>query len=143
MKKDIKTVVWVSVLMLVIFLLVKSCNDNYGEEYIGIYQLDIERSELGSYIADSNTLRQFTLTIDKNRLYSYSSDQPFIYKQSGSWVSGSYDAGRYCYLLHSTNVSQWYDEVYRPDDSSICIVKPRPKNDSTQVSELYFVRVLK
>ena len=110
--------------------------------YIGVYQVDLDKSIVGEYIKDSSNFENFTLTISPDESFSFSMDLPFIRKQKGNWKIRSIDGIDFLYLVYGKGpYGSIEDEVNLTIEKDIFIINTRPKIDTVNVQKLFFKRI--
>jgi hypothetical protein len=113
-----------------------------ASSYIGVFQIDLGKSELGVYEKDTTTFKTLNLTISSDGSFVFSIDVPFIRSQKGKWKIKSIDGIDFLYLVYGKgSYSEIEDEVNLTLEKSIFVRNTRPKVDSQNVQKLFFNRI--
>jgi hypothetical protein len=71
--------------------------------YIGVFKLDLEKSNLGHYQSDSSIYENLTLELKENDSFYFSKNAPFIRKIKGEWTMKPIDNLFISYLLYDSS----------------------------------------
>ena len=124
-----------------------SCNSinsskKIASTYIGLYQVDLNKSTISDYQKDTMSFRDLTLAINADGSFSFSIDLPFIRKSKGKWKIKSIDGIDFLYLVYGEgSYGMIEDEVNLTVDKNIFITGTRPKIDKQSVEKLFFKRI--
>lgn len=122
-----------------------SCTTTSSPQYVGVYQIDLVESKLGTY-AMIDSIRDLKLFIRKDSTFYFSKDVPFVFQQSGVWKMHHFEAIDHppkdeCYLYYGEDNRE---DVLMPKDDGVVeffINTPLSKENQTQVELLHFKRI--
>ena len=110
--------------------------------YIGVYQVDLNKSVISGYQKDTMNFRNLTLAINTDGSFTFSIDLPFIRNSKGRWKIKSIDGIDFLYLVYGEgSYGVIEDEVNLTVDKNIFITNTRPKIDKQSVEKLFFNRI--
>lgn len=108
------------------------------KEHVGIYTIDIKKTNLGEYAIDSNIYKQLTLEFKKDYTYNFNFEVPFIECSKGNWKIGGTSLYEWNYmycLLEDTDFCQVYQCCY---ENRITMNSVTPKNGEKSVLKIIF-----
>ena len=120
------------------------------KQQIGTYTLDIKRTNLDIYSADSTIYKELRITFNADSTFQMNTQVPFMYDSCGSWITGDnspYSSSNELYyktfkypiyrgkLLGEQFVCHWTQT-----DTSFLINSGTPKKGEKNIPKIYFVK---
>lgn len=130
------------VIIVLLALLTLSCSDNRRiEDQVGTYIIDLERTNLGSYILDKEKYSKLTITFKEDLTFNCNMEVPFIFSKSGKWEIGTYDEYELNYLIYEG--CDFKDQFYQCclDDSTFLMNSITPRQGYRPVNKIYFKKI--
>jgi hypothetical protein len=120
-----------------------SCNeyDTGKSAYIGVFEVDINRSSLESYSSNVTKYSSLTLAINQDETFAFNSEVPFIKASKGRWKIKTIDGIDFLYLVYGNGpYGIIEDEVNLTSEGDIYINNTRPQSGQPNVKTLFFTR---
>ena len=120
---------------------------------IGVYSLDLKRTDLKEYRSDSIKLKNLRITFNKDSTFTINMSVPFIFEEHGKWVADGGDFESWNWLSYDSWLKkerleigngQQFTEVYLENKDSIFYINgATPKENNKFIQEIYFKKILK
>lgn len=122
--------------LIIIFGCLKFLNNR--ELMVGVYMLNLSKTDLGRYSKDSVIYKNLSLELYKDGSFKFNMDVPFIYDSSGIWIKGNKNPEDWNYLKYQKNklISTQFD--YEGDE--LYLNSTTPKKGNQFIQEIYFRR---
>lgn len=124
----------------------RQAQNEHFHKQIGVYKLDVHKTDLGSYKKDSSIYKELILTFKEDATFSFNMKVPFIYDSIGNWVaSGSsldewnnlyYKSWDYAKSKLGEQFTQCCDV-----DTTFYINSATPQRGEENIQEIYFKKL--
>lgn len=135
--------------ILVICLLI-GCADRNSENAIfnaqlGIYVLDMHKTQLGDYLKDSSLYKRLHISFRKDSTFTMNMKVPFIYDSIGDWEAGDGSAYSYNQLFYKSFIypknatgDHFYPPYIENSDTIFLLYTPTPQDGAESIKQIYF-----
>ena len=142
------TLLWL-IVAYVIFWIVGNqifVNDK-AKRYVGVFVLDLERTNLGIYSDSIDLYRDLTIELKQNKRFKLNKSVPFIADTTGKWKVGRPSKLNYIYYDNWKNeykkgiTGDWF---WLEDGNILCIQSITPRADQLRKSDVrvvYFKKI--
>lgn len=146
-----------NIFLLITCLLVLSCSKNKARiknfnNTVGVYNLDLKRTKLGVYEKDSLSLKELQITFYRDSTFKLNMAVPFIFEESGKWISDGGDFESWNWLSYKTWLKEepirigkgnQFTLIYNDKNDSIFYINgATPKHNMSFIQEIYFKKVM-
>lgn len=117
------------------------------EKQIGVYILDIYRTELGEYINDTSVLKYLTITFKEDSTFKMNMHAPFFSDSIGTWLACDGLAYSYNELFYQNEDynkmegEHFYVPYIQNGDTIFLIIGALPEKNKKPIHEIYFKKI--
>jgi len=127
--------------------------ENFKEQ-LGTYVLDIDKTDLGNYIRDSNIYKNLTITFNADSTFIMNMKVPFMRDSVGRWKAGNMKEWNWLFFK-SFGYSKRMEDLTNPGGSQFTrpytensniyflINAATPQDNAEVISDIYFKRTTK
>ncbi|MEZ4934650.1 MAG: hypothetical protein R2788_21295 [Saprospiraceae bacterium] len=116
----------------------KHAQKRHFEMHLGVYDLDLGRTDLGEYAEDSSQYRGVTITFNKDSTFSLNMEVPFMYGSFGTWeASGARFEEWNRLFFDGKNIGEQFTEPWTMD-SIFYINSCAPRIGAEGIGKIYF-----
>jgi hypothetical protein len=116
-----------------------------AQETVGIYNLDIHKTELGIYLKDTILYKNLQLTLRSDFTFNFNIPVPFIQGTKGTWIGASDPVGAESWnQLFFSDSDIKYGTQFTPPwtkDSILYINSNAPRKGQEAVFVVYFKKI--
>lgn len=113
---------------------------------LGIYALDIQKTDLGEYKKDSNTYKKLLITFKADSTFIMNRKAPFIYDSIGRWEAGDMKEWNFLYYkswkYSKRQTGDQFTRTYLVDSTYYFLLNSAtPQKGAKSILEIYFKKI--
>lgn len=118
---------------------------------VGLYRIDIKRTDLGEYSRDSLIYKDLKVEFLKDSTFKFNMNVPFIYEDRGKWLSDGGDFESWNWLSYQSWLNdddlvigkgnQFTAPYIDKNDTILYINGATSKDNKAFIQEIYFIKV--
>lgn len=144
------------IVLLILSLFIISCSKQKARlknfnSTVGLYNIDLKRTNLGEYSKDSLLYKNLKVEFFKDSTFKFNMSVPFIFEDSGKWLSDGGDFESWNWLSYKSWLKKevltigkgnQFTVLYNDKNDSIFYFNgATPKNNKSFIQEIYFIKV--
>lgn len=116
-------------------------------QIIGVYKLDIKRTELGVYTKNSKIFSDLSITFKNDSTFAMNMRTPFFADSSGTWIVGDGSAYSYNQFFYNNkeykNLEgvQFFSPYLNGSDTIFLINGANPAKNKKGIQKIYFKKL--